>query len=133
VFEVLMPTELNTNEPNRAADQWYSTFDLPKTLEELQARPTTNVLGYDLHHIVEQNPANVLKRELKKFGQARLDESDNLVWAPRLKHEWISAYYNEIDDEDPQMRRRRDVIGAMSFEEQREFGLRELRAVGVLK
>jgi hypothetical protein len=60
----LSPSELNAGE-QRITDQLYANFDPPKTLEELQVQPTENILGYDQHHIVEQNPANVEKRELE--------------------------------------------------------------------
>ena len=54
----LGPSELLTGE-DRAIAQTNAYFDPPKTLEELQRPPTQNVLGYERHHIVEQNDDNV--------------------------------------------------------------------------
>ena len=48
-------SELNMGE-QRAIDQVRASVDPPKTLEELQQDPTQNALGYEQHHIVEQNP-----------------------------------------------------------------------------
>ena len=42
-------------------EQARSSLDPPKTLVELQTPPTENVFGYELHHIVEQNPSNIAK------------------------------------------------------------------------
>ncbi len=132
VLQNMAPTELNDGE-DRAIAQTNAYFDPPKTLEQLQSRPTQNVLGYERHHIVEQNPANVAKKLIEKFGQAILDDPSNLVWVPRLKHEDISAYYNETDDDDALKRRRRDVIGDYDLATQREIGLAELRKEGILQ
>jgi hypothetical protein len=128
----LGPSELNDGE-QRAIEQTNAYFDPPKTLEELQRPPTQNVLGYEPHHIVEQNDDNVAKEVIAKFGRDAIDDPTNLMWVPRLKHELISSYYNEIDDDDPQERRRRDVIGEDDFETQRELGLAALRKFGVLQ
>jgi hypothetical protein len=132
VLENLGPSELNRGE-QKILDEWHAADDPAKTLEELQIKPTKNTLGYDLHHIVEQNPANVEKTDFEKFTQERLDEPDNLVWVPRLRHERISAYYSETDDADFMNRTNRDVIKQKPFDQQREIGLARLRAVGVLK
>ena len=53
--------------------------------------------------------------------------------APRLKHELITGYYNEIDPSDLLGRSRRDVIGENDFETQRDKGLAVLRKFGVLQ
>jgi hypothetical protein len=128
----LGPSELNDGE-QRAIEQTNAYFDPPKTLEELQSPPAQNVLGYERHHIVEQNDDNVEKEALVKFGRDALDDPSNLVWAPRLKHELITGYYNEIDPGDLQGRSRRDVIGQDDFETQRDKGLAVLRKFGVLQ
>ena len=83
----------------------------PRRWRSFRRPPTQNVLGYERHHIVEQNDDNVEKEALVKFGRDALDDPSNLVWAPRLKHELITGYYNEIDPGDLQGRSRRDVIG----------------------
>ena len=128
----LGPSALNDGE-QRAIEQTNAYFDPPKTLDELQTRPTQNILGYERHHIVEQNDDNIGKEVVVKFGRDAIDDPGNLVWVPRLKHELITAYYNEIDADDPQGRRRRDVIGEYDFETQRENGLAALRKFGVLQ
>ena len=79
------------------------------------------------------NDANVAKKELVKFGQAAIDADSNLVSIPRLKHWLVTAWYNSKYPGDPEGRLRRDVISEKSFDEQREIGLEQLRAVGVLK
>jgi hypothetical protein len=66
IFELvkqLGPSELNDGE-QRAIEQTNAYFDPPKTLEELQRPPAQNVLGYERHHIVEQNDDNVEKEAL---------------------------------------------------------------------
>ena len=128
----LGPSELLTGE-DRAIAQTNAYFDPPKTLEELQRPPTQNVLGYERHHIVEQNDNNVEKEVVVKFGRDAIDDPSNVVWVPRLKHELITGYYNEIDHDDPQERRRRDVIGEDNFDTQRDKGLAVLRKFGVLQ
>jgi hypothetical protein len=59
-IEVLSPTELNGGE-DRLVAQMRTNYDPPKTLEELQTKPTENILGYERHHIVEQTDANIQK------------------------------------------------------------------------
>ncbi len=128
----LGPSELNDGE-QRAIEQTNAFFDPPKTLEALQTPPRQNALGYERHHIVEQNDDNVEKDVVAKFGRDAIDDPGNLVWVPRLKHELITGYYNGTDDDDPQERNRRDVIGEDDFETQREEGLAALRKFGVLQ
>jgi hypothetical protein len=135
LVEVLMdlaPTPLNQDE-QRILDEMRAARDQPKTLEQLRNKPNENALGYDKHHIVEQNPSNVAKRIIEKFGRALIDDPDNLVWVPRLKHENITAYYNQKDPEDPPGRLRRAVFNELSFGAQRVIGLMKLREEGVLK
>ena len=133
---ILDPTALNSDE-QRVLDGLRASLDPPKTLDELQTEPTENELGYDCHHIVGQNGANVAKssveEKLEKFGWAAIDDPSNLVWIPRLKHESITAYYNSIDEDDPQKRVRWRVVGEMDFNGQREAGLAALRKFGVLQ
>jgi hypothetical protein len=119
----------------RAIETARASLDPPKTLVELQTPPTQNILGYDLHHIVEQNPDNILKSPVEviveKFGRNLIDSPSNLVWIPRLKHELITGYYNsKVSDDGPL---RRQVVNAGDFETQREAGLAALRRFGVLQ
>ena len=139
LMKVLKPIELNGGE-DRAIAQMKAYADPPKSLDELHSPPTKNVIGYERHHIVEQNPSNLQKdgfadfvASLDKFGRERIDDPNNLVWVPRLKHEKISAEYSEKDESDPLGRRLRDVVKGMDFEEQRQIGLGLLRKNGVLK
>ena len=137
-FEELTPTELNSGE-DRITQQWKANLDAPKTLEELQTPPAENLLGYEQHHIVETNPDNVTKTDgepspsIEKFGRDAIDDPNNLVWVPRLKHEKVTADYNSADPEDPLRRLKRRVVNEMSFEDQRAAGLATLRKYGVLK
>jgi hypothetical protein len=119
----------------REVEEMRASLDPPKTLVELQTPPTANVLGYDVHHIVEQNPDNILKSpvevDVEKFGRNLIDSPSNLVWIPRLKHEMITAYYNsKVSDDGPL---RRQIVNAGDFETQRAAGLAALRQFGVLK
>jgi hypothetical protein len=136
IVEILDSSELNRGE-QQVLDQMRSSLDPPKTLEELQRPPTQNVLGYEQHHIVEQNPSNIAKspavEQIEKFGRDVIDDPSNIVWVPRLTHELISGYYNAKDEDDPDKRLRRQVVNDMDFNGQREAGLAALRKFGVLQ
>jgi hypothetical protein len=127
---------LNQGE-DRLVAQMKTNFDPPKTLEELQMTPTKNILGYDRHHLVEQNDDNIAKSDVdawfEKFGREKIEDPSNIAWVPRLKHEKISADYSKKDNTDPKGRTRRAVVKAMDFEAQRQEGLQKLREYGVLK
>jgi hypothetical protein len=79
----------------RSIQEGRTALDPPKTIDELEKQPDENRLGYQLHHIVEQNPANLAKSPIEilieKFGRDVIDSPSNLVWVPRLKHELITA------------------------------------------
>jgi hypothetical protein len=128
---VFTPVELNNGE-DRLTAQLKSALDPPKTLEELQQKPTENILGYEQHHIVEQNPSNIQKDiTFDKFGSARINDPSNVVWAPHFPHLEISADYSSVEKEGrPTLR---EELKEKSFEEQRQEGLKELRQHGVLK
>ena len=122
----------------RAADQIHANFQPPRTLAELQTPPQDHLLGYELHHIVEENPANVAKDDrvaerARKFGYDALDDPSNVVYVPRLKHELVTAAYNSAYLDNPAYPRTRVVVSAMAFNDQREAGLRALREAGVLQ
>ena len=122
----------------RAADQIYTNLQPPKTLSELQAQPQDHLLGYEQHHIVEENPANVAKDDCvaeraRKFGYDALEDASNIVYVPRLKHEQITAAYNSCYLDNPAYPRMRVVVSAMDFNGQREAGLQALCDVGVLQ
>ena len=135
-LEALEPTELNANE-QRAIDQVRAATDPPKPLADLQQPPTENALGYEQHHIVEQNRDNVAKSPVailvEKFGRDVIDDPENLVWVPRLQHERITALYNSKAPGDPLNRLYREVVNAMDYQAQRAAGLSALRQLGVLQ
>jgi hypothetical protein len=134
IFET--PSEMFANY-ERTVQQIRASLDPPKTLVDLQTPPTQNVQGYELHHIVEQNPANIEKSPIEifieKFGRNLIDSPSNLVWVPRLKHELITGYYNSLEPGNDQGRLHREVVSAMDFAAQREAGLDAMRRFGVLK
>jgi hypothetical protein len=136
LVEVLDPTPLNGGE-QQVLDQIRAADDPPKTLEELQQPPEENVLGYQRHHIVEQNPDNVAKSPLvaaiEKFGRAALDDPSNIVWVPTFKHEQITGYYNALERSDQPEILHRDVVDELDFAAQRAAGLDALCKFGVLK
>jgi len=135
-IETLTPSPANPDE-QRAIDQTNASFDPPKMLDELRQRPTRFALGYERHHIVEQNPANVAKSPtatlILKFGRPALEDPGNIVWIPRTKHELITAYFNSEDSDDPAGRIRRRVVGEMDFEDQLQAGLAAMQLFGVLQ
>jgi hypothetical protein len=136
--KTLAPQELNRGEgpgiegEQRLVDQMITSLDPPKTLEELQKRPTENVLGYERHHIVEQNDFNLKKTTVVKFGKERIEDPDNIAWVPRLKHEEITNFYNSRPD-DGSASTFRESIRDLDYEQQRAIGLQKMRDVGVLK
>ena len=136
LVEVLDPTPLNGGE-QQVLDQIRAADDRPKTLAELQQPPKENALGYQRHHVVEQNPDNVAKSPLataiEKFGRAALDDPSNIVWVPTLKHEQITGYYNALERSDRPGVLHRDVVDQLDFAAQRAAGLDALRKFGVLK
>jgi len=125
------PVELNQGE-DRLTAQLKASLQPPKTLEELQQKPTENILGYEQHHIVEQNPSNIEKGVIEKFGSARINDPSNLVWVPHFPHLEISADYSSVPDNDGGPTRR-ERVKEWDFGQQREFGLSKLRKYGVLK
>jgi len=124
---------------DRLTAQLLASFSPAKILDELQMPPTENLLGYERHHIVEQNLDNLEKDEgpispkLDKFGRTRIDDPSNIVWVSRFQHEQITRDYNSKDEDDAAKRLRRHVVNEMNFEAQREAGLAKLRELGILK
>ena len=126
------PEELNQGEDRLIAQLNAALQQQPQSLGELQQQPIDNSLGYEQHHIVEQNPDNLEKIIIAKFGQERLDDPSNLVWLPRFQHEEISAYYSSklFGPGGPTVR---EIISVFGYEQQREVGLSAMRKFGVLK
>ena len=90
-------------------------------------------LGYERHHIVEQNDDNIAKIIFAKFGRPAIEDPSNIVYIPRLKHELISAEFSSEDADDTQGRIIRDVVDELDFEQQRAIGLDTLRKYGILQ
>ena len=112
---------------------------LPQTLEQLQVKPCDDAEGFELHHIVEQTPANLSKLEeferwiVQKFGADVILDPSNTVWIPRLLHEQISASYSAKVEDDSAGRTYRQIVSEMDFYSQRQTGLQSLRAFGALQ
>jgi hypothetical protein len=139
-LEVLEPQPTNMYEV-RLEQQLRANFGPPKTLDDLQRSPEGDALGYERHHIVEQNDANVAKdffvRDLRpvliRFGRDAIDADNNMVWIPRFKHEQITSEYNRAPKDGQPFSRLRDYVNTLDFDSQREIGLKILRKYGVLK
>jgi hypothetical protein len=136
VIFTLDSTPLNEGE-QQALDQIRAAADPPKTLDQLRQPPTDNVLGYQRHHDVEQNPDNVAKSAaaaaIGKFGRPALGDPSNIVWVPTLKHEQITGYYNSLENENISGILHRDVVNELDFAGQRDAGLEALCLFGVLQ
>ena len=132
LVEQLGPSALNDGE-QRAIEQTRAYFDPPKSLAELQTPPTQNSLGYERHHIVEQNDDNVAKTPVAKFGRATIDDPSNLVYIPRLKHELVTADFNSEVPVGSPGETLRDLVDDLDFDEQRSFGFYMLRRYGILQ
>lgn len=139
-LETLEPQPTNMYEV-RLEQQMRANFSSPKTLDDLQRKPEGDTFGYERHHIVEQNDANVEKGHgapkveavLIKFGRDAIDDSSNIVWIPRFKHEDITSEYNIKPKDWQPFSRFRDYVNTLDFNSQRQIGLEKLREYGVLK
>jgi hypothetical protein len=125
------PTELNQGE-DRLTAQLKAALQASKTLEELQQQPTENLLGYEQHHIVNQNDANLAKDVFLKFGSDLINDPSNVIWIPRLQHECVNAEYSS-SSKGPGSPTVRDLTNKIDFAQQFEIGLRILRKCGALK
>jgi hypothetical protein len=93
-------------------------------LQELAASPER---GYDIHHIVEQTPA-----EQDGFPRSLIDRGDNLVRIPTLTHweinGWFQTKNGEFDDMSP-----RDYLRGKDWDERTRVGRDALIRFGVLR
>jgi len=132
----LEPTQLNEGE-QQILDQIRAAADPPKTFDELQQPPMDNLLGYQRHHSVEQNPDNLAKsavaETIGKFGRAAVDDPGNIVWVPTLKHEQITGDYNSLENAKVPGILHRDIVNELDFAGQRDAGLEALCLIGVLQ
>jgi hypothetical protein len=101
--------------------------DPPKTLEELQQAASTPKRGYDIHHIVEQTPA-----EHDGFPRSKIDDPDNLVRIPTYKHWDITSWYGTRNKDFGGLAPR-DYLRGKDWAERRRVGLDALIDHGVLK
>jgi hypothetical protein len=113
---------------------WLTTYsaeiqsysDPPKSLEELQQAVSTAASGYDIHHIVEQTQA-----EREGFTREAIDDRENLVRIPTLKHQEINGWYQrpnrDYDGLTP-----REYLSGRNWDVRRGVGLEALRIHGVL-
>lgn len=101
--------------------------DPPKTLEELQGAVSESKRGYHKHHIVEQSSA-----EEDGFPRSMIDERENLVRIPALKHWEINAWY-QTKSERFGFLSPREYLSGKSWQERRRFGLQALIERGVLE
>ena len=83
-------------------------------------------LTYNVHHIVEQASAQNAEEK------TRIEQSDNMVLIPTLKHWELNGWYARKDVRFGGLSPR-DYLEGRSWEERQRVGLIGLRAVGVLK
>jgi hypothetical protein len=96
------------------------------TMDELAYGPRDRT-GYQLHHIVEQTPA-----EQDGFPRSQIDGDENLVYVPTLKHYEISAWYQTGNDEYGGLSPR-EYLRDKNWDERFEVGKHALQKFGVLK
>ncbi|NJO54782.1 MAG: hypothetical protein HC829_08040 [Bacteroidales bacterium] len=99
----------------------------PKTLEELQAAVAVREKGYDIHHIVEQTPA-----DRDSFARTLIDAPENLVRVPTLKHWEITAWFMQGKEDYGGLSPREYLLGK-DWAERVRVGRQALIDVGVLK
>jgi hypothetical protein len=102
-------------------------LDEPRSLNELHELVSSAGKGYDIHHIVEQTPA-----ERDGFPQHLINRDDNLVRIPTLKHWQINAWYQTRNREFGGLSPRSYLRGK-HWEERRKVGLDVLTRFGVLR
>jgi hypothetical protein len=98
----------------------------PQTYEEMQAGVGKKRPGYDDHHVVEQTWA-----EYFGFSRDQIDDPENRVSIPRLKHWEITGWYATRSDEFGG-RSPREYLQDKTWAERRTVGLRALERFGVL-
>lgn len=101
-------------------------FDGPQSLEALQDAASKPAKGYEIHHIVEQTPA-----EQDGFPRSLIDNRENLVRVPTLKHWEINAWYQKSNEEFEGLSPRNYLRGK-SWEERMRVGRRALIEAGIL-
>jgi hypothetical protein len=101
--------------------------DPPKTLEELQNAVSISAIGYDIHHIVEQTPA-----QQDGFTRTQIDSRENVVRIPTLKHWQITGWFAtksvRFGGQSP-----RDYLRGQDWNTRLKIGTEALIKHGVLK
>ena len=120
-LRVEFPNENFDPSQQRVADQLYANLQPAKTLEELQMQPQDYLLGYEQHHIVEENRDNVAKDSVRCRApvEVRLRRpSKTRLISPGFrasKHEQITAEYNSKYLDNPKYPLTRDVVDRHGF------------------
>lgn len=104
-----------------------AALDEPKSLDELRKAVSNPAAGYDVHHIVEQTPA-----EADGFPRSQIDGKDNLVRIPTLKHWEITGWYMIGNDAFGGLSPR-EYLRGKNWNERARVGEYSLRKFGVLK
>jgi hypothetical protein len=104
-----------------------SYFDPPKPIGKLQeaaARGTRK--GYNIHHIVEQTPA-----EAAGFPRLQIDAPENVILIPEFKHWLITAWFMLRQDE-TEGQKPREYLRDKSWDERYKIGIEALKRFGVI-
>jgi hypothetical protein len=101
--------------------------DPPKTLGELRQAVSTPEKGYDIHHVVEQTPA-----QQDGYPKNMIESLENKVRIPTYKHWDVTTWYQTQNDDFGGMSPR-DYLRGKSWEERTRVGLDALVLHGVLK
>ena len=109
-------------------DQGFSSFDAFKKTSpgELLLKRYPGQAGNEYHHIVEQGGAND-----KNIPAAKLHSTENIIPLPGPIHDLVSADYSmQYDTAGITVRQ---WLQTQPFDKQYEYGLKELRNLGILK
>lgn len=83
--------------------------------------------GWEWEHLVGQTDDNI-----NRFGEEQIHNTDNVIRLPKLWHEKISNYYSSKPKEYGGLTVR-EVVGKLSYDEQRAFKLDLLKKWGVIQ